>query len=211
MISRLARTQPQADARTEGFKCRSSISATWGGNTTPSCEAEIAATARIGPWTIPLAIISLTNREASGPSMAARASNAAACSGTLQSTPKPTKRLHKVASAVTAPLNAAFRPRRQAQASASESGRAAINAASDNPLGARDWTGGASEDLESARGQQTVRIDCAFSRSQNLSHNRARFNKFYDRRHADSHDPLTNGASAKLGARLRGNMIGPCD
>ena len=78
------------------FECRNSVSATSGGNITPSREAAAAATARVGPWTTPLAIIRPTDREASGPPMAARASNAAACSGTLQSTPKPTKRLQRV-------------------------------------------------------------------------------------------------------------------
>ncbi len=147
-ISDLTRTQSQADARTEAFECRNSISATSGGNITRSREAAAAATARVGPWTTPLAIIRPTDRAASGPPMAARASNAAACSGTLQSTPKPTKRLQRITRGVTAPFSRRL-PASAASAQASpstESGRAAINAASDRLRGARRCAGGAFDD-----------------------------------------------------------------
>ncbi len=79
--------------------------------------------------------------------MQARASNAAACSGTLQSTPYPTKRLQRATSAVTAsPSRRLAASAASAQASESpESGRAAINAASDK-LPAERGTGGTLEE-----------------------------------------------------------------
>ena len=96
--------------------------------------------------------------------MAPRASSAATCSGTLQSTPKPTKRLQRATRAVTAspsrrrPASAA-----SAQASASSaSGRAAINAASDKFSGTRRRP--KFEGHGSASDPRITRVECDPSR-----------------------------------------------
>ena len=180
-ISGPARTQSHAGARTAGSECRSSRSANRRGNFTPSCDAALTATASVGPWTISLTIIWATDRAASGPPMAARASSAAACSGTLQSAPKPTKRLHRATSAVTAPLSRRL-PVSAASAQPSTSpapGRAAINAASDKLPGARRGVvaapfEGASIDARSAnRSSWTQSVMLA-----KLSRSSSQFNSF---------------------------------
>ena len=204
-ISRPARMQSQADARTKGFACRRSSNATSGENLTPSREAAATATASVGPWTIPLTIICATDREASCPPIAARASSAAACSGTLRSMPKPTKRWQRVTSAVTALLRRRF-PASAAstQASASmESGRAAINASSDKFPRARRCT-------LSAFGAPSIFVRSANSSScsssiitTNLSRLRRRFNSFCNPSSSHRQEFRRERNSAGASSRIR--------